>query len=378
MYCRGCGATLVTAASFCERCGLPVVVTGLVTKTGPRLVLDQDRTEVLVDQGPTQPVPPLEPQPEPEPLTEQRAETRAETRASLEIPSVLLVLIAFAMILSALVGAAGLYAGVYRPWRDREAIVARLETAAADQRFFEPPGDCAYDLYQQAKGAGVDADTMARVERGLVERLSARPAAMLEAIRDPLGSDPEADAWAEAQRALRWASTLAPNDPAIAARAEYCGGRALYRRGDKNAAIAAWTRAAELDTSWALPASSIGLVLNEQRQFGRARTFLLEAVRRDPEWAVPCNSLGTSYFLEDNLDEAEPWYRKAAELAPAWPRPRSWLGDIAMRRGDRAAAAEQYRAALELLPAEAPAVERTRLQKKLDTAAGTQGQAAQR
>jgi tetratricopeptide (TPR) repeat protein len=392
VYCKGCGTSIERDARFCRQCGTPTIAAGSrITRHSVRLLTPEEQTVGLSSPPPAEPfdsgdldlsVAPspsgdLEAEPDrapedvsaaaPAPRFEHPVPAAPEARPRHFKLVVGLLAATWLAVLAALVGA-GLYVAGMTNWGPGGAIVERLEAAVAQDSFFEPPGGSAYDLYLAAKAAGVDATSLAPVERTLLEKLPQQPAAMMAAMREPGAKDPGVEAWVKAERMMRWASEIAPQDQALAARAAYCGGRVAYLRRDREVALEAYRRAAELDPTWALPANGAGLILSERKEYPAGREFLLEAVRRDPEWAIPYNSIGTSYLFEDNLDEAERNYRRAAELDPDWPRPHVWLGDIAARRGDRAAAVAEYEAALALDSVESPSVDQARVRQKLEAA----------
>jgi tetratricopeptide (TPR) repeat protein len=227
------------------------------------------------------------------------------------------------------------------------SLEGKLEKAIADGNLLTPAGGSAYDYYQQLKNQGADSRVLARFDSRLLPLLTNAPQQMLAEFAKPGSTEPPASQWQEACKQLSWASQIKPDDTSLAARAAYCEGRVSYLNDNKDAALATWLRASELDRSWALATNGVGLIYNERKEYETARPFLREAIRRDPNWAVPYNNLGTSYYYRKNYEEAEAHYQEAVEHAPSWARPHAWLGDIAKYRRDYARAAREYEIVLD-------------------------------
>jgi tetratricopeptide (TPR) repeat protein len=153
--------------------------------------------------------------------------------------------------------------------------------------------------------------------------------------------------WQAAHQSLQFAVELKPGDSSLLARRLYCEGRIAYLAKDEDRAIQIWTRAADADRSWPLPANGIGLIYTARKKYSDARRYYFEAVRRDANWAYPYNNIGTSFYLEKNTSEAKGYYQKAVDLAPQWARPHSWLGDIAMKEQDYNTAIQEFSLVLE-------------------------------
>ena len=272
----------------------------------------------------------------------------------------LLLLIIITVIVVAGVAAAIYFGG--------NSIEEKLEGAIAKGNLFSPSGESAYDYYQQLKRGGVSANTLARFDDTLIPLLTQRSRQMLSDLATPGKPEPMLAVWEEAQRQMKWASEIKPNDRSMAARSIYCAGRVAYLNGRKDEAMDLWKRAADLDATWAIPSNGVGLIYNERKDYSTAREYLFEAIRRDPKLPLPYNNIGTSFFFEKNDDQAEYYYRQAIERAPQWPRPHAWLGDIAMRRKDYSRAVTEYEAAINLDAAGATGIDIEKLRGQLERA----------
>jgi tetratricopeptide (TPR) repeat protein len=222
--------------------------------------------------------------------------------------------------------------GLYALLRSNTA--AKLDEAIAKNNLLSPPGANAYELYHQLKNEGAGREELAQFESKLVPLVTPRPERLLNFLTTPGGEEPRAEEWAEAAKLLEWAGEMRGNDSGLTARAVYCQGRVAYLSNRRNEAIEIWKRAHELDKSWAVPANSIGLAYNENKDYGTARTHLFQAVERNPNWAFPYNNIGTSFYFQDDFDQAAYYYEKAVECDSKWARPHAWLGSIALRRGN--------------------------------------------
>jgi tetratricopeptide (TPR) repeat protein len=296
---------------------------------------------------------------QPEPRDEDKAATRSapiSSRTYLKGGIVVALIVVAVLIVGVAITLSGL-----------NSVERRLDNAIAKGSLLAPPGESAYDLYHQLKRDGASATTLARYEAKLLPLLTTHPRQMLADITDPeRNSEPSSTQWDEAAKLLAWANEIRPQDTSLAARAAYCTGRVSYLNKNKDDALRDWKRASDLDRTWALPENHIGLVYNERHEYGAARSFLTEAIRREPQWAVPYNNLGTSFYFEKNYGQAESYYEQARDRAPRWARPHAWLGDLATRRGDYSRAIQEFETVLNLASAENSSIKLDEIRKKLE------------
>jgi Flp pilus assembly protein TadD len=145
---------------------------------------------------------------------------------------------------------------------------------------------------------------------------------------------------------LNWAVELNPEDKKLAARAAYCEGRAAFVQRQNDVALQSWNRAAELDPAWALPINGVGLIYQNGKDYGTARSYFLRALKLDSAWPHPYENLGNNYFYEKNFATARDYYQKALEKAPDWAKPHWHLGQVAMQFNDYSTAVTELQAAL--------------------------------
>ncbi len=261
----------------------------------------------------------------------------------------------------------------------------KLEEAIKKGNIIAPPGESAFDHYQNLKRGGASRDALAPYEERILPQLTARPMQLIAEMANPISevsspTDRElaAKEWQEAGRMLELACEIKPDDGMLAARAAYAAGRAAYLADRKDEAIEQWRLAAERDKGWGLPLNAMGLIYTERREYQTARIHFNDSIKREPGMAQPYNNLGTSYFLDKNypahLDEAETHYLKAVERAPRWARPHNWLGDIHMARGNFRRAEAEYQTAITLARDTSTSLNVEEIRKKLDNARGRQAQ----
>lgn len=249
------------------------------------------------------------------------------------------------------IAAAGLVAREMRSTPDSPGVTveARLDRAIAQNKLFGPPGESAFELYQELKNSGRGQDEMMRFNEALLPLLTAPVNQLLPDMNDPTKrrSDLVED-WENASKHLGWALEIRPDDAELAARKIYCEGRIAYLNKDTERALTQMKTAVVKDPLWAPPYNQIGLIYMELKQYAAARPYFLRAINLAPGWAMPYNNLGTSYFVEKNYRQAETYYRKAVQLAGGWARPHAWLADIAFRRGNYRTAVQEYQIVLDL------------------------------
>lgn len=335
MFCKKCGMQLQAEARFCKKCGAPVAT------SVPAGVLTEPSYEA----------PPRDAMPARLKIVNQRA---------------LWIGVAVALVLAA--------AGYY--WYSRASFEQKIEAAARRGDLLKPVGASAYDYYQQLKQGGMSESARARLNEKIGTQVATRPQQMIADLTTPGKPDATLNDWQEAQTLMQWASELKPGDNALAARANYCAGRAAFLSNRKDEALQLWKQAAEQDATWAMPLNGVGLIYNERKNYQLARSFFFEAIRREPQFALPYNNIGTSFFYEKNDAQAESYYRQAIERAPQWPRPHVWLGDIAVRRKAYDQAVREYETALDLDPAGTSGIDVNKLRQGLEQARGRSATAA--
>jgi tetratricopeptide (TPR) repeat protein len=261
----------------------------------------------------------------------------------------------------------------------------KLDEAIKKGNLIAPPGESAYEYYQQLKRGGASRDALAEYEERVMPQLTARPLQLIAEMANPISEvsspadrEQAAKEWEEASRMLEWASEIKPDDTMLAARAAYAKGRWTYLADRKQESIEHWKVAADRDIGWGLPPNAIGLIYTERRDYQTARAYFNDSIRREPDMAQPYNNLGTSYLLDKNypgyLEEAERHYVKAVARAPRWARPHNWLGDIYMARGNYRRAEDEYQTAITLASSTSTSLNVEEIRKKLDNARRMQAQ----
>jgi hypothetical protein len=257
-------------------------------------------------------------------------------------------------------------------WRlTRDTPEDGLERAVAVGNLLKPPGESAYDYYQQLKSQGGVPESLKK--KLLAGLFSASQKTLDEAYRPGAREPSEAD-WKESLAHLAWASELNPDDASLGAKVEYCKGQVARLSGDTDAAVKSWVRAALLDAKWALPGKSLALAYQAQGNFTLGRAYVLQAIERDPGWAVPYAIMGDWFWqVAKDSAAAESFYRKAAERSPLWAYPHALLAEAAMRRRNYDVAARELQLALSPDAIGADAVDLEKLKRNLKLATRQQG-----
>ena len=238
-----------------------------------------------------------------------------------------------------------------------------LERAVAAGHLLKPPGESAYDYYQQLKSEGGVPESLKK--KLLAGLLSVSQKTLDEAYR-PGGREPTEADWKETLTLLAWASELSPNDAPLGAKVEYCKGQIARLGGDTDGAFKSWVSSAQLDAKWALPSKSLALAYQAQGNFTLARVYVLQAIERDPGWAIPYAIMGDWFWqVAKDSAAAESFYRKAAERSPLWAHPHALLAEAAMRRRNYEVAARELQLALSPDAIGADAVDSEKLKRNL-------------
>ena len=249
----------------------------------------------------------------------------------------------------------------------KNSIESKLENAIAKGNLISPPGESAYDYYQQLKREGAGKSVSSKFDNRLLPMLTSNPQQLIADSAKPESRDVALSEWEEASKLLSWASEIKPGDNSLAARAAFCAGRVAFSSKRSSDALNHWKRASELDTSWALPVNGIGLIyLREYKDYPTARGYFEQAIKRDSSWAVPYHEIGLSFYLEKKYDQAQPYYQQAADHAPQWALPHAALGNLAKRRGDYHAAKDELERALKLASETNSNIDRRKINEDLE------------
>jgi tetratricopeptide (TPR) repeat protein len=185
------------------------------------------------------------------------------------------------------------------------------------------------------------------------------------------------------------ARLLTPESLLLAAREDFCLGRAALFDKDYRKAADLLERAVRIDSTTAYGYNALGISYLEQAKYDLAILAFRDAIARAPYWAYPLHNAALAYiqmgdydaairsyseairlapkfsYLPYNLGliyqrlnrrkEAEAAYRKAIQLAPELAEPYNALGYLKASTGDRGQAELHYREALVRNPAMAPA-----------------------
>lgn len=126
-------------------------------------------------------------------------------------------------------------------------------------------------------------------------------------------------------------------------------GAALQANGDRDRAIAAYTRAVELEPS-RLAYNNLGVLYREGGATGAAIEVLREALRLDPRYAPAHSNLALAYLDLGMLDPAIAHLREAVAFAPKQADYLNNLGRALEHAGQLGEARQRYEAAVRIDP----------------------------
>lgn len=256
---------------------------------------------------------------------------------------------------------------------DRPALAQRLESALEKGSLLQPPGDNAWDLYQQISGLKDGPVQAERFRLRLAEAFNKRAEPLLDLARAPGHQQIQVVQWKEARDLYNRLAELTHQDPKLSpdslkpykyqvglipeslgaplAREVYCEGRLAAAQGDAQQAERLYRAAAGLSPQWAIPHLTIAEVLRAQQKQSEAKEHLLKAVALDQNLPTAHYYLGEILFSESpsdqaGEDQARAEFAQAQRLLPDWSRPQLRLGDFAFKQKKYADAADWYEKAL--------------------------------
>lgn len=341
IICSQCGNTVADNQHLCSECGTRVLT---FTATQPQLIVSPQPQSVQSQaQPPAYAGTSVSGAPTLNNLAGSYASSQAiptseQVTSSSNAPRVILGLVAGVLVLVVIIAVA-MTAG-------SNSVEKKLDEAIGKKTFFDPSSDNAYALYTQLKNSGASEQTLRPYAERLTPLLTESGYKLAKDLPTIGYHEPDASVWQDAARNLNWAVELNPGNSQIASRAAYCDGRAAYLQKLNDRALPLFTRAANLDKTWALPVNGVGLIYLDRKDFSNARASFSDAISRDSNWPVPYANLGSAYYQDANRSSAKEFYNKALARAPNWARPHVVLGNIAMEEGDYAAAVAEFETAL--------------------------------
>lgn len=152
--------------------------------------------------------------------------------------------------------------------------------------------------------------------------------------------------WADSETLFRRAQAVTRPNPV----SHNNLGVALLSRGDREAALAQFRKALELDPGYARAITNVGLVLSEEGRHAEAVSRHREAIALKPRHPGGHMNLAVALAKLGRAEEAEAEYREVLRLDPDSVRAYCNLGDLWLTRGRPDEAAASFRQALEINP----------------------------
>ena len=332
LLCTECGASIAIASDYAVHAA-PPLSPALPTQplnSGPMATASAPAREKIRTLSETLPV----------------VESETASLASSASQSNMKILIASIVFVAVTAIAAAFYYAFQGSPTARAA--ASLRGAIASGRLVIAPNDDAYFYYLQLKML----DPINRALREVAPEVLPQLRSMgNEVFRKKVTVNTEKVSdqdWAKMVRVYDWARQLDPNDKSLEARWKFAEAEVAKSQKRMDEAERNYSAAAQIDSSWALPQNSLGLLRAESRRWADAIPYYQRATELQPDWEIPYNNMGTAYFYLKSYDTAEQWYSAALSHNPNWARPHYWLGSIYQQRGRKAEAISHYQTALSL------------------------------
>lgn len=227
-------------------------------------------------------------------------------------------------------------------------LATALRSAVSNGKFVTLSNDDAYSYYYQLRGLDPSNTALAEIAPKVLPQLRSMGD---DAFRKKMLVMSEKDTTQDWQKTLRiyeWAHALDANDKQIESRWRFSEGEFAKMQQRKDDAERGYSLAAQVNSTWALPQNSLGLLRSESKRWSEGIPYFQRAIDLQSNWEVPYNNMGTAYFYLKNYDAAENWYKQALQKNPSWARPHYWLGSIYEQKNWKPQAIEEYQTALRL------------------------------
>ncbi|HJQ71261.1 MAG TPA: tetratricopeptide repeat protein [Blastocatellia bacterium] len=268
------------------------------------------------------------------------------------------------LLMSILSAAISVYIFVLLPAENK--LADALRKAVDENRLITDGNDDAYTYYHQLKATDPDNKVFSHLYPKLVDGLWNIGNEIVDRGDDPGGEPLFGEDWHKAARAYRWLSQL---DDRARARELYAEGKLAMLERRMEEAERNFRAAGSLDSTWASPLNSLGVLRSNAREYAEATALFNRAIELDPNWAVPYYNLGILYYSISNYDLSERNYKRALELSPNWAKAHYWLGFVYEQQKRRLEAIKEYTAALTIAGSNEKAIDKaqqTHIRKLID------------
>jgi tetratricopeptide (TPR) repeat protein len=225
---------------------------------------------------------------------------------------------------------------------------ASLKGAIANGRLVTMSNDDAYTYYLQLKMLDPSHNALREIAPQVLPQLRGMGDEVFRKKATVNTEKPTDQDWSKIARVYEWARQLDTNDKKLEARWKFAEGEVAKSQKRMDEAERNYSAAAQIDSSWALPQNSLGLLRSDSKRWSDAMPYYQRATELQPDWEIPYNNMGTAYFYSKDYDTAERWYNAALSRNPNWARPHFWLGSIYQQRGMKSEAISQFQTALSL------------------------------
>ncbi len=234
-------------------------------------------------------------------------------------------------------------------------VLDRLERALDEGRLLNPPGENAWELYQQFEQLPVPEVEKEDVQDELLIALATAGDRVLGAYRRGDAVIPlTATNYQEGAQLFGRARELAPFDDSLVNKARFMEGRALVENRQYQQGIEVLLEVVAADPDAPYTYNALGIAYMEQQQWNDAiRNFRL-AIDRAEKWVYPHYNLSRVYAALSRFPEAEEELRHGIALGEELGLRYSYLyynlGILHLFQGRANEAEEQFRRAIEMKP----------------------------
>ena len=152
-----------------------------------------------------------------------------------------------------------------------------------------------------------------------------------------------------------WRTTIARNPDAAMVYNNL--GLVQMDRGQTDAALANFRKAAQIQPDDASALNNIGAALSRKGQVNEAIPYLQKAIALQPNFARPYCNLGSIFLAKGQVDTAILYYEEAIKLRPEFDLAHNGLGSAFVKQGQMDEAIDQFRIVLQLQPDSAEALD---------------------
>lgn len=210
-----------------------------------------------------------------------------------------------------------------------KGFIPRIEKALAENRIFNPPGDCVADIYAAEAAKNPGSASLAKAAAMIRPRL--QPVAEEAIQRWYTDAEPTPN-WEELGRAYSLLASMFPSEAAFRARSAYCRAEMKIAQRDYRGALELYNESLSIVPNVALVLNGVGKVYIRTNNERAAVESYEKATAADPAFTWSRKNLGDHYRGKNDWERAETYYRDALRTAPGRASVLRGLGYVVYRQ----------------------------------------------